>query len=319
MKHNDIINNISQLFHNDLDEGSFKLFPVEDESIFYGIDHNRNIVFAIESLNPRVSPILQKTGKLRFTYNTKCMVHLESGKKESYMHILTCYSKDEEDVEAFIRLTDSFVLSNNENKYPIASLFTSLSSLFVNDYASVNLNQARGFYAELYTIKYFHDNSVDIFPYWQKKERLNFDFSITSRKRLEVKSTITSIRNHHFLHEQLIGDIYDIYVVSIMLRNDDKGLSLSSLISEVREIARNSFDTLLYIDKLVRGIQDEDISMIRFDEEYTRRNIRFYNAKVIPKFDSEQPEGVSQTEYNSDLTNIPSTAFEIVRKWIQNE
>lgn len=319
MKHNDIIEKVNQLSYSDLSEGSFRLFTTDNESIFYGIDHEKNMVFAIQSLNPRVAPILQKTKKLRFAFNTRCKAHFESAAEEKFMHILTCYSKEEEDISAFIRLTDSFVQSYNENKYPISSLFTSLSSLFANDHRIINLNQARGFYGELYAIKYFQENSLTIYPYWQKRERLNFDFSITSRKRLEVKSTISTNRIHHFLHEQLVSDIYDVYVISILLRNDDQGLSLKSLIKEVREIARDDFDTLLYIDKLARGIHEEDASLIKFDEEYTRNNIRFYNAKIIPKFESEQPEGVSQTEYNSDLTNIPPTLFEIVKGWIQNE
>lgn len=319
MRHTDIIDKISRLSHDDFDEGSFRLFPVSDESIFYGIDHERNIVFVIESLNSRVAPIVQKTLKLRFAFNTRCTVHIESEKKEQYMHILTCYSRNADDIEAFIRLTDSFIFSYRDNNYPVSNLFTSLSSLFANDYVSINLKEARGFYAELYTIKYFHENSLDIFSYWQKRERLNFDFSISPRKKLEVKSTILSTRIHHFLHEQLIGDIYDIYIISILFRNDDRGLSLKTLIEEVREIARDDFDTLLYIDKLARRIHEEDISSIKFDEEYTRNNIRFYNAKVIPKFELEQPEGVSQTEYNSDLSNISSTTFEIVKSWIWNE
>lgn len=319
MKHNDIIDKVSQLSYSHLSEGSFRLFTTDNKSIFYGIDHEKNIVFAIQSINPKVAPILQKTKKLRFAFNTKCKVYFESVVEEKFVHILTCYSKDEEDIEAFIRLTDSFVQSYKENKYPVSSLFTSLSSLFANDYRIINLNQARGFYGELYAIKYFYENSIAIYPYWQKRERLNFDFSITSRKRLEVKSTISTNRIHHFLHEQLIGDIYDIYVISILLRNDDQGLSLRSLIEEVREISRDDFDTLIYIDKLARGVHEEDISLIKFDEEYTRNNIRFFNAKIIPKFESEQPEGVSQTEYNSDLTNIPSTSFEIVKEWIHNE
>lgn len=319
MRHNDIIEKISRLSHSDLGEGSFRLFPAGEESIFYGIDPERNIIFAIQSLNPRVAPIVQKTQKLRFAFNTRCTVHLESEKKETYMHILTCYSRNTDDIEAFIRLTDSFISSYRENNYPVSSLFTSLSSLFANNNTGISASQAKGFYAELYAIKYFHENSLDIYAYWQKRERLNFDFSISSRKRLEVKSTTNENRIHHFLHEQLIDDIYDIYVISILLRNDDRGLSLKSLIDEVREIAGKDFDTLLCIDKFTRGTQEEDICMIRFDEEYTRSNIRFYNAKVIPKFDSEQPEGVSHTEYNSDLTNIPSTPFEIVRRWIQDE
>lgn len=319
MEHNDIIDKVSQLSCSNLIEGSFRLFATDNKSIFYGIDHEKNMVFAIQSLNPKVAPILQKTMKLRFAFNTRCKAHFESVEEEKFMHILTCYSKEEEDIAAFIRLTDSFVQSYKENKYPVSSLFTSLSSLFANDHRIINLNQARGFYAELYAIKYFHENSLAIYLYWQKREKLNFDFSITSRKRLEVKSTISTNRIHHFLHEQLIGDIYDIYVISILLRNDDQGLSLKSLIEEVRGIAREDFDTLLYIDKLARGIHEEDTSLIKFDEEYTRNNIRFYNAKIIPKFESVQPEGVSQTEYNSDLTNIPSTSFEIVKSWIQNE
>lgn len=93
---------------------------------------------------------------------------------------------------------------------------------------------------------------INIGSFWQKRNKMNFDFTINRIKRMEVKSTIQSIRIHHFKHEQLLSDLYDIMIVSCLLRKDDAGLSLFELIQEIRIIAGKDYRTLLYIEQLIK-------------------------------------------------------------------
>ena len=57
-------------------------------------------------------------------------------------------------------------------------------------------------------------------------------FSISEKLKLEIKSTTKNSRTHHFRHEQLMTELYNIYVLSYMFRYDDEGLSLWELILE---------------------------------------------------------------------------------------
>ena len=64
---------------------------------------------------------------------------------------------------------------------------------------------------------------------------MKFDFTLTEKKRIEIKSTLKANRTHHFKHDQLLSELYDIRVVSIMLRRSDVGISLGDLIEKINE------------------------------------------------------------------------------------
>lgn len=295
------------------------MFSMEREGaeLYYGLDRNANYVFAIESLKPRQSPSLQKTKSLILGYNLPCRLTLNRVEVRKVMHLMTCLSRSEEEHLAFIRLTESFAGSFGEQRQDVASLFSCLVSLFASENSVRSEKELRGFYAELFTIKFFHEQGVDLSEFWQKRDRLKFDFSISARKRIEVKSTLGENRTHHFKHEQLIADICEIYVISYLLREDDQGLSLWDLINDIRHIAHNSFATLLYIERFLKGIPQETLEHVKFDQEYTRQHLKIYNVLDIPKFDSPQPDGVSQTEYDSTLSTINDTDILQVVEWIR--
>jgi len=102
-----------------------------------------------------------------------------------------------------------------------------------------------------------------------------------------------------------------------MLRADDQGLSLLDLVKDVQKIAASSFDTLMYIESFIMNFDEAELSNIKFDEEYLSRNLHVYRAENIPRFEDEQPKGVSKTEYDSDLTN--SAYMEGIKfvQWVQ--
>ena len=64
---------------------------------------------------------------------------------------------------------------------------------------------------------------------------MKFDFSISEKVKLEVKATVKNIRTHHFRHEQLMTEVYDIFVLSYLLRYDDEGLSLFELLMSCKK------------------------------------------------------------------------------------
>ncbi|PAK47926.1 PD-(D/E)XK motif protein [Paenibacillus sp. 7541] len=312
-----ILNQINSL-QSAAPDDKFMLFSIPDISptVYYGIDSNSNPVFVMESPNPNMNSQIQSTKKLFLSSNTKCEMIISGANFEKTVHILTCLSKLPEEQLAFIRLTEAFskhLVSNNP--YLLNELFTSLVSLFAQG-GKIACIELQGMYAELYVIKYFMSLGVNISSYWQKNNKMNFDFTINRTKRLEVKSTTKGMRIHHFKHEQLLSELYDIIIVSCLLRSDDAGLSLHELIQEVRAIASEDFRTLLYIEQLIKNIPEKLLHEIKYDETYLENNIRFYHASNVPKFNEFQPEGVTQTEYNSDLSASPHLFPHLVLKWL---
>ena len=314
-----ISNNLKSI-QSPLKDNQYKLFQVDalEKNTFYGKNSKNQIVFAINSKNSQVRSSIQKTNKLIFWINAKCSVSSDGNFIEKNMNILTCLSDNKKEIYAFIRLTFAFCIGREQqDENNLHELFTALTHMFANEYRA-NKIELQGFFSELYVIKYFFQLGINLSEYWQKNEYLNFDFSISQEKKIEVKSTLKSIRLHHFKHEQLLSDLYDIKIISLMLKIDDKGLSLFDLISEVQKIAFKSMGTLIYIEKFIKNISEDELVEMKFDTKFIDNNIHVYSVDNIPRFLDKQPKGVSRTEYDSDLSTSQFIDDEMFVKWLNN-
>lgn len=290
---------------------------LDGAEIYYGKDSDNNPVFAVMSHNAQLRPVIQKTKKLIFWFNAACDIIADSEHSEKTMNVLTCLSQDENEIIAFIRLTLAFIKGADEQSVKrLSELFTAITNLFANVHRASRI-ELQGFFGELYAIKYFYEQGLNISDYWQKKVKMKFDFSISAQKKVEVKTTTNELRVHHFRHEQLLSDLYDICVISILLREDDQGLSLLELIKEVQGIATGNFNTLMYIEDFVRNFDESELSNIKFDVAYLNKNLHIYRAEDVPRFKEDQPMGVSKTEYDSDLTNSRHIANIDFISWAQ--
>lgn len=299
-------------------ENSYRLFVYNEipSRIFYGVDSFAHPVFAIPSNHPMMRHQIQSTKKLVLNSNLICEALINDVPLGMTVHLLTCLSNVHEEQLAFIRLTEAFTINYTEEKlYNTNELFSALVNLFTQTSKSSEI-ELQGLYAELYVIIYFYKKGVNLCNYWQKHEKLNFDFSISKTKRMEIKSSIQVERIHHFKHEQLLSDLYDIVVVSLLLRKDDVGISLFSLIDEMRSTFVQDFKTLLYIDRFIKNVPDDELRELRYDDEYIKEHIRFYPAEKIPKFNIFQPDGVTHAEYNSDLSTTEYLSFAAVVSWM---
>lgn len=300
-------------------KGQYSLSKIEvsGTDVYYGKDSEGHYVFATLSQNFQLRASIQKTKKLIFLFNATCDIVADNAHTQTTMNVLICLSDKESEILAFIRLTLAFVgCADEQSPKKLHELFTAITNLFASAYKA-NQVELQGFYGELYAIKHFYQQGINLSDYWQKKERMKFDFSISTHKKIEIKSTTKEVRIHHFRHEQLLSDLYDIRIISIMLRADDSGLPLLSLIRDVQEIAVNNFDTLMYIEDFIKNFDEAELSNIRYDAAYTHRNLHIYEAADVPRFEKEQPRGVSKTEYDSDLTNAKPLTTNDFANWVQ--
>lgn len=140
--------------------------------------------------------------------------------------------------------------------------------------------------------------------YWQSKDRMKFDFSLTTTDKIEVKSTLKNERRHHFRHEQLLSDSFNIYVVSYMFREDDEGLSLYELIGKTKPLLQHDPRKVLIINKYVKNTSEERLKEVRFNEHLLLYYRKIYMAQDIPRFKENTPSGVSNAEYDCVLDNV---------------
>ncbi|MDR1699653.1 MAG: PD-(D/E)XK motif protein [Lachnoclostridium sp.] len=290
---------------------------LDSEEVYYGKDSDNNPVFVVISHNAQLKSTIQKTKKLIFWFNAICDIVADNEHHEKTMNILTCLSKDKNEIVAFIRLTLAFIRNPDEQSAKrLSELFTALTNLFSN-INRVSRIELQGFFGELYTIKYFYEKSLNISDYWQKKEKMKFDFSVSAQKKIEVKTTINETRVHHFRHEQLLSDLYEICVISLLLREEDHGLSLSQLVNEVQSLMMNNFNALMYIEDFVKNYDEVELSNIKFDVTYINKHLHIFKAENIPRIKEDQPMGVCKTEYDSDLSNSEFMLESDFIKWLQ--
>lgn len=295
---------------------TYEVFPA-DESCYFGKDIDNNIVFMIPSLMVRVAPVYQETRSLRFAFNKKCTFRSNDIVETKVVHLLTCKEKDEDKIMAFIRLTKAFAQTDRDNdQYYLSRLFSSLSALFDKE-RKVSEIELQGLFSELYTIIHFNKKSCDLSKFWQSRNMMKFDFSISEKKRLEIKSTLRSSRTHHFKHDQLLSELYDIYIISFMLRKSDFGIALEDLVETIRETYPDNYALLMRIETSIAHVDKDILREIKYDELYLKENIKYFNAKDIPHFNEKTPDGVFNAEYDCCLDTSATVSEDFLINWIK--
>ncbi|NLD48487.1 MAG: PD-(D/E)XK motif protein [Clostridiaceae bacterium] len=297
-------------------EGDYCIFNCDEGKSFFGKDKDNNAVFILPSYSVNTPSITQETKSLKFALNRRCTFLLNGSVEIRILHLLTCKEQESEKLLAFIRLTRAFSVSDAEkDQYFLAKLFSSISALFEKK-IQVSEMELQGLFAELYAIMHFMKLGCDIGRNWQSMNKMKFDFSISEKKRIEVKSTLKQIRSHHFKHEQLLSELYDIKIVSMLLRKNDYGISLGDMIKMIREHYQDNYPLLIHIESLVFHIDQEQLNVTKYDEVFLKENIKYFDAKDVPHFNEKTPDGVYNAEYDCTLDSIPSISECDMLDWI---
>lgn len=268
------------------------------KNFYIGVDKEKNVVVVIKSYSQNGRPYSINTKALSLECNAK--VYFSNGKIEN-VHILKCLLRSKKEKDIFLEVAKLFINDDYSDKY-VVDTFNTLQNFFANK-NELSDNELIGFYAELYTIYKFHD-SLCIENYWQSQDRLKFDFSFSDTLKLEIKATTKENRIHHFRHEQLYSNYYDIYVLSFLLRYDDEGLSLCDLIEKIRPILAGNKDLCLRLNYIEKNTSQDRLKDLKYNSLYTDDQMRFFSARDIPKFAEKTPAGVSKVEYNCSLDNV---------------
>ena len=313
MKNKDICTKIDIIYDIPTD---YVVFSVDENKCYYGKNRSGEIVFMIPSKSAKSNSFCQETKALLFYNNKKCTFTLDGIPVTKTMHIFVCKERAKDKIDAFVRLTHAFSVSESENDtYYVAKLFSAISMLFDRQ-RQISEIEIQGLFAELFVILHFYKRGCRIDKHWQSRSRMTFDFSIDEKCRLEIKSTLKNSRIHHFRHDQLLSELYDIKIVSLMLQKNDRGISLGELIASVRETFSDNFALLLRIEQIACQIDEEQLFFYRYDKTYAEQNMRFFDAEKIPHFREKTPEGVFNAEYDCCLDNVGAISEKTMIEWL---
>ena len=233
--------------------------------------------------------------------------------------ILSCESSDRSEIESFLILLEGFLASYagqviaEEN---LTSFFRSMVRLFTVMPARDLDAERQGLWGELFVMRQVRGFTFWM-PFWHSDATRTFDFS-NHGLRVEVKTTSSGQRIHHFSHRQiyaLAGE--EIVVASLLLRAEDAGLSLQFLIEECREALQGTAD-YLKLESAVRraGMDDSSVEGPKFDEAQAQYGLAWFRSTDAPHFRMPEPPGVSETRYKVDLSTAPRIASDDLDRWL---
>ena len=145
-----------------------------------------------------------------------------------------------------------------------------------------------GLWAELFLIQ--ESGSVpEALKYWHQSPNAKYDFS-QQNIHLEVKSTNSDIREHHFSLAQAHPQKGNICVVASVLLNDDpRGANINDLLNRIKSKLSRFPELKMKLDIQVATLLGEDLlrgNSYKFNLPYSRKNLKFYELDGIPKIDS---------------------------------
>lgn len=297
-------------------ESGYFVYKHVKSNNYFGKDENDNVVFLIKSESKDRITNFQETKSLVFIYNKECSFKINEKLDFERVHILICKSKDYNIIQTFIRLAEMFSIETKTYiDLDYLRFFNSLVYLFDKE-KNISEIEAQGVFAELLVIKHFYISKCNILEFWQSKSKMKFDFMVNEKKRIEIKSTLKNTRVHHFKHDQLLSNDYDIVVISTMLQRSDSGISISELADNLKELFPYHYNLNIFIETHLSKLTYEMLNNIRYDEVYFKRKLKIFNAKKIPKIENDISQGIFNIEYDVVMDNIEDMTFDIFKKWL---
>lgn len=145
---------------------------------------------------------------------------------------------------------------------------------------------------------------------WHESPTAKYDFTM-GRDKVEVKSTSSETRIHHFSLDQLCPSAHSrVVVASAIVRESAQskdGLSVRDLYDKICERV-NSVDARMHMTKVIAetiGTDMHRLNEVFFDYVEACDTLRYYDAKDVPGVDkSGVHPGVTGVGFNSDLSGV---------------
>ncbi len=282
------------------------------DGFYWGKSLNGDIVYGMESDNKHLSPFCISTRYLKIYLNTEFVVTFKDLTKKENLSLIVLKKDGICFLDIFVRLTNT--IASTPTDQGLLDYFLKLKDLFSND-TKKSVIELQGLYGELFTMMYLKEKyNFDISKYYQSEDKRKFDFSVSERKKIEVKTTTLQTRIHRFKLEQLNELRYDIIIVSIMFQKDDKGISLYQLIEQCKTIFSSNLKLLMHIENMIRNVDKEVLDTIKYNTCYLKDNLRLFRAIDVPRILEKTMDGIFNIEFDSDLS-VSKEMSEDITEW----
>lgn len=277
---------------------------------------NPALLIATEPPNRGESALPVEFSNLSFRPRCQCRVKLDrSPEAIQTLAVLKCATDDSALREYFLRSLSGAldVLPDIPTEQNVVEAVSKLVELF-RALEAPPRKSLQGLWCELFLIsRSAHIRQAALA--WHSDPSALFDFT-AGTKRVEVKSAVGGIRQHHFSLQQLTPPRgIDAVVASFLLDESGSGLSIAALWDDVayrRELTADVKNRLLHVLTLGLGRDWRRANRIAFNPDTALRDLRLYDAAAIPKVSPSIPVEVSKVHFCSELTDVtaisPATA-----------
>ena len=238
---------------------------------------------------------------IRLKFNINCKIH-EENEKQNYT-ILSCISNDEQIIKIFLDICQTTI--SQLGKEPTPKEISEKTQMLIDLFKEMpnKLSSIVGLWGELFLIA-SSKNITKCLEAWHQHAEDKYDF-YDNNEALEVKCTTQTDRKHKFKHDQLVSNIKDHYVASIMISDDpNKGLSVVDLYEDIKKRCKldnlnNKLKKIFF--KIVGKTPYEELNEYRYRFDYSKKNLMYYKLKDISTLVNED-DSVTDISYKVDLS-----------------
>ena len=258
-----------------------------------------SILINTKKNNESVAPYRGMSIRLKFNIN--CKIH-EENEKQNYT-ILSCISNDEQIIKIFLDICQTTI--SQLGKEPTPKEISEKTQMLIDLFKEMpnKLSSIVGLWGELFLIA-SSKNITKCLEAWHQHAEDKYDF-YDNNEALEVKCTTQTDRIHIFKHDQLVSNLKDHYVASIMISDDpNKGLSVVDLYEDIKKRCKldnlnNKLKKIFF--KIVGKTPYEELNEYRYSFDYSKKNLMYYKLKDISTLVNKD-DSVTDISYKVDLS-----------------
>ena len=323
MRGRELFEQLKALREGQSEEREFSVIPLEGMMHKVGVSVEGYPKFFVCTNDTASSTKNTTLEILSVEYNLSC-TFIDDNQSETphYYTVITLRSLDETLQSEFIDIVLLMLqrLPEMPSKREIAIEVENLISIF-SAMSCPPRKQIQGLWAELLVIERSLVPEA-VINAWHESPTSKYDFTL-GRDKVEVKSTSSEERKHHFSLDQLNPSRNSrLLIASIIVRESghgNGGLSVHELYDKI--CARvTSIDARMHLYQVIAetiGTDMHKLESVFFDYTEASDTLRFYDANEVPGISKENiMQGVSSVGFNSDLTGVidvqsPESTFSV--------
>ena len=242
---------------------------------------------------------------IRLRFNINCKVH-EENERQNYT-ILSCIANDDQTIKIFLDICQTTI--SQLGKEPTPKEINEKTQILIDLFKEMPNKRSSiiGLWGELFLIA-SSKNIIKCLEAWHQHSEDKYDF-YNNNEALEVKCTSKTDRKHQFKHDQLVSNLADHYVASIMAReNSIKGLSVVDLYNKIKkqnlsDHLVNKLKSIYY--KIIGKTPEEELIEYKYDFDFAKKNLLYFKVSGLTNLANNDPS-ISDIKYTIDLSQKKS-------------